>query len=272
MTSFRQRCAVALLVLGISSVAAAAGRIVIKADELASGGYDGLVMLPDGGVLHLAKLRLRALQAAYGPADTLVYDIDDDELDVRSGVTPSDLLLVEPVDPVPIGTPLFAGVNIGNNVAVYDEASRYFYSSFPGYPYRAAALDGSNRLLFVGRIAMAYATYQPLINPFQPDDDIDDVPNADDNCRDVANGPNDTATAGPVQNDTDGDGFGNFCDPDFNNNNIVDPADFSLLKSRFGQPGFPDQDLNGNGVVDPFDFSRLKSMFGQPPGPSGVAP
>jgi len=44
------------------------------------------------------------------------------------------------------------------------------------------------------------------------------------------------------------------------------------LKSRFGQPGFPDQDLNGNGVVDPFDFSLLKSRFGQPPGPSGIAP
>jgi hypothetical protein len=62
------------------------------------------------------------------------------------------------------------------------------------------------------------------------------------------------------------------CDPDFNGNGIVDPTDFSLLKSRFGQTGFPDQDLNGNGIVDPGDFSRLKSMFGQPPGPSGLNP
>jgi hypothetical protein len=88
----------------------------------------------------------------------------------------------------------------------------------------------------------------------------------------VANGPNDTATAGPSQNDTDGDDFGNMCDADFNGNGIVDPGDFTLLKSRFGQTGFPDQDLNGNSIVDPFDFSKLKSVFGQPPGPSGLAP
>jgi hypothetical protein len=105
-----------------------------------------------------------------------------------------------------------------------------------------------------------------------PDDDNDGIPNSSDNCTQVANGPSDTGTAGPSQNNTDGDDYGNICDPDFNQNGIVDPVDFSVLKSRFGQPGFPDQDLNGNGIVDPVDFSLLKQMFGQPPGPSGLAP
>ena len=41
------------------------------------------------------------------------------------------------------------------------------------------------------------------------------------------------------QRDTDGDGYGNICDPDFNNNNIVDPTDFSLAKSLFGKPPGP---------------------------------
>jgi hypothetical protein len=104
------------------------------------------------------------------------------------------------------------------------------------------------------------------------DSDGDGVPDVADNCKLAANGPNDTAAAGPSQNDTDGDGYGNMCDPDFNDNGIVDPTDFSLLKSRFGQTGFPDQDLNGNGIVDPTDFSILKGMFGLPPGPSGLAP
>ena len=104
------------------------------------------------------------------------------------------------------------------------------------------------------------------------DRDNDGVDDDVDNCLEIPNGPNDTATTGPSQNDTDGDSFGNICDPDFNGNGIVDPSDFSLLKSRFGQPGFPDQDLNGNGIVDPFDFSLLKTMFGRPPGPSGVTP
>jgi hypothetical protein len=96
------------------------------------------------------------------------------------------------------------------------------------------------------------------------DTDGDGVLDRFDNCILVPNAD---------QRNTDGDiYFGNMCDADFNNNNIVDPADFSLLKQRFGQPGWPDQDLDGNGIVDPGDFSRLKQMFGQPPGPSGLLP
>lgn len=51
------------------------------------------------------------------------------------------------------------------------------------------------------------------------------------------------------------DGYGNVCDADFNNNLIVDPLDFSLLKLVLGSPSAPNQDLNGNGIVDPLDFS-----------------
>jgi hypothetical protein len=106
------------------------------------------------------------------------------------------------------------------------------------------------------------------------DTDGDGVSDVADNCTLVANGPliPDAGGHGWPQWDTDGDGYGNLCDPDFNQNNFVDPVDFSLLKQRFGQFGWPNQDLNGNGIVDPVDFSRLKTMFGQPPGPSGVAP
>lgn len=105
-----------------------------------------------------------------------------------------------------------------------------------------------------------------------PDLDSDGILDGADNCTDVPNGPDIPDAGENSQLDTDNDGYGNACDPDFNGNGIVDPFDFSLLKSRFGQTGFPDQDLNGNEIVDPADFSKLKSMFGQPPGPSGLAP
>jgi len=104
------------------------------------------------------------------------------------------------------------------------------------------------------------------------DADEDGVADDSDNCTLAPNGPDIPDAGGSVQLDTDGDGYGNLCDADFNNNGIVDPFDFSLLKSHFGQAGFPDQDLNGNGIVDPFDFSLLKSKFGQAPGPSGIVP
>jgi hypothetical protein len=92
------------------------------------------------------------------------------------------------------------------------------------------------------------------------DFDGDGIDDGVDNCIEVANVP---------QRDTDSDGFGNMCDPDFNQNNIVDPVDFSLMKQRLGG-AFDDQDLNGNGIVDPVDFSTLKNYFGKAPGPSGV--
>ena len=81
------------------------------------------------------------------------------------------------------------------------------------------------------------------------DTDLDGVPDSIDNCATLANAN---------QRDTNDDGFGNLCDPDFNNNGVVDSQDGALLKSRFGSTGWPDQDLNGNGIVDSNDGARLK--------------
>jgi len=95
------------------------------------------------------------------------------------------------------------------------------------------------------------------------DSDGDGIDDNADNCLLIANA---------TQTDTDGDLIGNACDPDFNQNGIVDQFDFSRLKACFGQTTCVDEDLNGNGIVDQFDFSRLKSMFGKAPGPSALVP
>lgn len=88
------------------------------------------------------------------------------------------------------------------------------------------------------------------------DFDNDSIPDPSDNCVKVAN---------VNQLDTDADGFGNICDPDFNQNHIVDPADFSNLKLKLGKVS-PVHDLNGNGIVDPADMSILKTYLGKTPG------
>jgi hypothetical protein len=98
--------------------------------------------------------------------------------------------------------------------------------------------------------------------PPAPDSDGDGVADNLDNCKLVANAN---------QRNTDGDSFGNICDPDFNQNNVVDPADLSRLKSKLGTAS-ANEDLNGNGVVDPADLSLLKTYLGKAPGPTGIAP
>jgi hypothetical protein len=94
------------------------------------------------------------------------------------------------------------------------------------------------------------------------DTDGDGVADNLDNCKLVAN---------TNQRDTDNDGYGNICDPDFNQNKIVDPLDLNSLKAQFGKAS-PNHDLNGNGIVDPLDLNILKSYWGKAPGPSGLQP
>jgi glucose/arabinose dehydrogenase len=104
-----------------------------------------------------------------------------------------------------------------------------------------------------------------------PDSDHDGVPDHADNCIDVPNGTLVRDAGGNVQLDTDGDGYGNACDPDFNNDGVVNAPDLARMKQRFFQHGGA-EDLDGNGVVNIVDMARLKAMFFQKPGPSGLHP
>ena len=73
----------------------------------------------------------------------------------------------------------------------------------------------------------------------------------------------------PLQRDTDADGYGNYCDPDFNNDMIVNIADLAYFKTKFFTND-PDADLNGDGVVNTGDLAILKLFFFEPPGPSCI--
>lgn len=92
------------------------------------------------------------------------------------------------------------------------------------------------------------------------DTDGDTIVDARDNC---------TTYANTDQRDTDGDGFGNRCDGDFNNDRLVNVTDQNILKARF-LTSDPHTDLNGDGTVNSLDLGLFKGLYQRPPGPSGL--
>ncbi len=98
------------------------------------------------------------------------------------------------------------------------------------------------------------------------DTDADGVPDAADNCIEVAN---------PDQRDTDGDAIGNACDADVDGDCSVNFGDLALLKGAFfPQPYDENVDFDGNGLVNFGDLAIMKATFfngpNPGPGPSGL--
>ena len=73
--------------------------------------------------------------------------------------------------------------------------------------------------------------------------------------------------------DTNNDGFGNICDPDLDNNGVVNFLDYSALTMLFNTLSDGDPDFNGDGRINFIDIAiGYPAYFNLPPGPSGVAP
>ncbi len=120
-----------------------------------------------------------------------------------------------------------------------------------------AVTDPDNGLSFPRMNLTAAAFFSPF-----SDTDGDGVLDNQDNCIEIAN---------PTQLDTNGDGFGNACDADLDNNGFVSFADLALFKAAFGTSD-ADADLDGSGFVSFADLDRFKALFGKPPGPSANLP
>lgn len=93
-----------------------------------------------------------------------------------------------------------------------------------------------------------------------PDMDGDGIADSADNCTQVANAD---------QRDTNGDGFGNACDADLNNDGAINVVDLGLLRTAFFSTG-PDADFNGDGIVNVVDLATMRLSFFGAPGPSGL--
>lgn len=92
------------------------------------------------------------------------------------------------------------------------------------------------------------------------DADADGVLDSLDNC---------TLAGNPGQLDADGDGYGNVCDADFNNDCAVNSTDLGVMRAEFFG-GSPITDMNGDGTTNAADLGLLKGQFFAAPGPSSV--
>ena len=96
-----------------------------------------------------------------------------------------------------------------------------------------------------------------MTEPLHNNSDGDSVKDVDDNCRLEDNNS---------QLDTNGDGLGNICDPDVDNDGDVDNDDDLLIQSLFGTNNL-DADIDEDGDVD-WDDADIAYFWGNdPPGP-----
>jgi uncharacterized protein YegL len=93
-----------------------------------------------------------------------------------------------------------------------------------------------------------------------PDADGDGVADDADNCTLVPNAD---------QRDTNGDGFGNVCDGDMDDNCATNFLDLAHFKSVFFTAD-PDADIDGDGTVGFDDLGAFKALMMRAPGPSGL--
>ncbi len=91
------------------------------------------------------------------------------------------------------------------------------------------------------------------------DSDGDGYDDAQDNCIEIANSD---------QRDSNGDGFGNVCDADLDNNGSVNVGDLNIFRSVY-RTNDADADLDGNGYVSTGDLHIFRALYGKPPGPAG---
>ncbi len=103
------------------------------------------------------------------------------------------------------------------------------------------------------------------------DSDGDGIADGEDNCLGVSN---------LDQRDSNGDGFGNACDFDYDDDGAVSTTDYVALLAAFGSNSGdpppsrydPDLDFDGDGAVAALDYVFFLGCYGSLPGESGRVP
>ncbi len=154
-------------------------------------------------------------------------------------------------------------INLGNGGSVVASSASALENTENLWLVIPANAQYALRVTGTGSFDWDYALAWQLL----PDADADRAPDNLDNCSLVANAN---------QCDSDGDGYGNRCDGDLNNNGATNAQDSTLFQAQLGQPSagptYNAADLNCNGAVNAQDSTLFRTLLGNPPGPSGLHP
>jgi len=154
----------------------------------------------------------------------------------------------------------FARTIGGNDVAVGPQQNISLYDGMNSAGISGTTLSVSNATT-CGTCANPNAGYTWTLTT---DVDGDGIVSSSDNCYLLSNA---------TQVDSNGDGFGNRCDGDLNNNNTTNAQDYVLFRQQLGQastpPGYNAADINANGAVNAQDYVLFRGLLGSPPGPKG---
>lgn len=205
------------------------------------------------------------------------FSIAESDFDITFAVdttTQIDLSGDYSVDPGTFGfaevtVDLYDGADTSTANVVYSDAlSTDFGTSDASFEFLQDLPAGTYRLVIETNITPGgfgteanYSFNAVFGGPF-PDTDSDSFTDNEDNCILVFN---------PTQRDTDDDGYGNACDPDLNNDGVVNFTDISIWAQVFNTMNNGAEDFNGDGFVNFTDFIIMRNYFLQPPGPSALA-
>jgi hypothetical protein len=159
---------------------------------------------------------------------------------------------------------------LGSSSSIIDNTETIWVALPENRNYKLVVVRGSGQSTFNWDYALAWR----MVELDLTDTDGDGVTDAIDNCALHANGPN-TFPDGDsrIQLDTDGDGYGNLCDGDLNNDGKTNTLDLNLYKlahrSAVGDANYDvDADFNGDGTINTLDLNIYKGLHRLPPGPS----
>jgi hypothetical protein len=196
-----------------------------------------------------------------------------------AGYGRADILYFTPAGPAILSTANQLGLRPGDDIdALQMAGATAYFSLTPGSPTLAANGWSPADVLFSAGGAVSRATPAALLGLLATDDvdalasanlstndtDGDGIPDAIDNCGLKPN---------PLQRDGDGDGCGNLCDGDLDQDRMFRVGDqIRWLGVCRGEVPGAECDVNMDGSVDPADFYALPEInsYGAPPGP-GIA-